>query len=422
MRVEQFRVFLGGLLFNEIKNWLVALHLDSGNHLDTLQYETGYYTNWFNLAPKRQRAFDWVYACWNRFGSVATARHHHVGNICVQSFSNRTRPKHFWETDNCGLVDLRTNTQTQRYAVELVLHVGPKKLFLPSVLFSSELLMSKCVCVCVPSITIWHSLHVINIHLHLRENQTGELASGGVLGISRWFGQKNNTPVNSHYALWLPPTWQILAWFMNEECLYKHILGWCNTNATQNITQNCCLLSSHVWGLFSSWRHYYNVWHDLRGMRGNRWNLLLLQNNTDNMNLKGYLKKNITEVNGNKWITLPLQIPANIHRLPVSECLLGLRWGGIAGERWLPLNPVQQRLAAGAQRAAGAWRQHGSIDLHLLIKGAEFYGSDGSVVGVEAQGKGHVAEDVLGSEVNAFPLVCYQLYVGYGWVVCDREI
>lgn len=43
-------------------------------------------------------------------------------------------------------------------------------------------------------------------------------------------------------------------------------------------------------------------------------------------------------------------------------------------------------------------------------------------MGVEAQGEGHVAEDVLGSEVYAFPRVRYQLYVGYGWVVCDRVI
>lgn len=43
-------------------------------------------------------------------------------------------------------------------------------------------------------------------------------------------------------------------------------------------------------------------------------------------------------------------------------------------------------------------------------------------MGVEAQGQGHVAEDVLGSEVHAFPRVCYQLDVGYGWVVCDKEI
>ena len=81
------------------------------------------------------------------------------------------------------------------------------------------------------------------------------------------------------------------------------------------------------------------------------------------------------------------------------------------------MNPIQQRLAAGAQRAAEARRQHGSIDLHLLIEGAELYGGDGSVVGVEAQSEGHVAEDVLWSEVNGIPRFCYQLYVGYGWVV-----
>lgn len=177
------------------------MHLDPGNHLDTPQSETGYCTNWFNLAPKLQRAFDWVYACWNRFGSVATARHPHVGNICVLSFSNRTRPKHFWETDNCGLADLR-------YAVELALHVGPKWLSpQPSALLMSD----KAVCVCLhvfvyvsPELAE-HNFHVINIHLHLRENRAQELASGGVLGILGWFGWKNNTPVTSHYALWLPP-------------------------------------------------------------------------------------------------------------------------------------------------------------------------------------------------------------------------
>lgn len=112
---------------------------------------------------------------------------------------------------------------------------------------------------------------------------------------------------------------------------------------------------------------------------------------------------------------------STVRHLPVSECLLGLRWRGFAGEGWLPVNPIQQRLAAGAQRAARAWRQHGGINLHLLIEGAEFYGGDGSTVGVEAQGEGHVAEDVLGSKVNDFPRVCYQLYVGYGWVVWGRE-
>lgn len=76
------------------------------------------------------------------------------------------------------------------------------------------------------------------------------------------------------------------------------------------------------------------------------------------------------------------------------------------------MNPVKQRLAAGAQRATGPCGQHGSIDLHLLIKSAEFYGSDGGIVGVKPQGEGHVAEDMLGSKVDAFPRVCYQLYVG----------
>lgn len=86
------------------------------------------------------------------------------------------------------------------------------------------------------------------------------------------------------------------------------------------------------------------------------------------------------------------------------------------------MNSVHQRLAAGAQRAAGPRGQHGSIDLHLFIKGADLYVGDDCAVVVEAQGEGHVAEDVLRSEVDAFPRVRYQLDVGYGWVVCGSEI
>lgn len=81
-----------------------------------------------------------------------------------------------------------------------------------------------------------------------------------------------------------------------------------------------------------------------------------------------------------------------------------------------------QRLAAGAQGTAGARGQHGSIDLQLLIECAEFDGNDGGVVGVQSQGEWHVTEDMLGSEVNAFLCVHYQLNVGYSWVVWDREI
>lgn len=108
--------------------------------------------------------------------------------------------------------------------------------------------------------------------------------------------------------------------------------------------------------------------------------------------------------------------------LPVGERLLCLRRGGFAGEGRLPLNPINQGLAAAAQRAAGAWRQHGGVDFHLLVEGAEFYGGNGSIVGVEAQREGHVAKDVLRSEIDAFPRVCYQLYVGYSWVICEKEI
>lgn len=86
------------------------------------------------------------------------------------------------------------------------------------------------------------------------------------------------------------------------------------------------------------------------------------------------------------------------------------------------MNPVLHRLAAGAQRAAGARGQHGSIDFHFLIKSADFNGGNGGVMGVQAQGEGHVTEDVLWSQVNAFARVHYQLYVGYGRVVCDKGI
>lgn len=129
--------------------------------------------------------------------------------------------------------------------------------------------------------------------------------------------------------------------------------------------------------------------------------------------LYGNLNQNLIKVKTNVW-------PDNVQLLPVSECLLGLRWWGVAGEGWLPLNPVEQRLAAGAQRASGPWGQHGSINLYFLIEGEEFYGSNGSAVGAEAQGEGHVAEDVLRSDVDAFPRICYQFYVGYSWVVWDR--
>lgn len=84
------------------------------------------------------------------------------------------------------------------------------------------------------------------------------------------------------------------------------------------------------------------------------------------------------------------------------------------------MNPVLHRLAAGAQRAGGAGGQHGSIDFHFLIKGADFNGGDGGVMGVQAQAEGHVTEDVLRSQVDAFGRVRYQLYVGYGRVVCDK--
>lgn len=108
---------------------------------------------------------------------------------------------------------------------------------------------------------------------------------------------------------------------------------------------------------------------------------------------------------------------------PVGERLLGLRWRRrFAAKWWLPLDPVEHRLAAGAQRAAGARRQHGSVDLHFLVEGADFYGRHGGALGVQVQRERHVTEDVLGSQVNAFARVCYQLYVGNGGVACDIRV
>lgn len=109
--------------------------------------------------------------------------------------------------------------------------------------------------------------------------------------------------------------------------------------------------------------------------------------------------------------------------VPVGEHLLGLWWRRRFGaEWWLPLNPVEHRLAAGAQSAAGARGQHGGIDFHFLIESADFYGSDGGTLGVQAQRERHVTEDVLGSQVNAFARVCNQLYVGDVGVACDNGI
>lgn len=76
-----------------------------------------------------------------------------------------------------------------------------------------------------------------------------------------------------------------------------------------------------------------------------------------------------------------------------------------------------QRTAARAERALRAWRQHGSINFQFLIKGKEFNGSDGRIAGIKSQSEGHVAEHMLGSEVDALPPVSDQLYVGNSWVV-----
>lgn len=94
----------------------------------------------------------------------------------------------------------------------------------------------------------------------------------------------------------------------------------------------------------------------------------------------------------------------------------------MAGEGRLPLNLVQQGPAPGAQGAAGARGQHGGVNLHLLVKGAEFDGGDGEAAGVQTQREGHVAEDVLGSEVDALPCGGYQLHVSQGRVVWEPEI
>lgn len=103
-----------GLLFAETlkrkekKNWLVDLHLDSSNHLDTPHYETGY--KLIHLNPETSASF-WL-SIWllKQIWISIHTRHPHVGNVCVRSFSNKTKPKHFKETDICGLVDLRTHT------------------------------------------------------------------------------------------------------------------------------------------------------------------------------------------------------------------------------------------------------------------------------------------------------------------------
>lgn len=114
------------------------------------------------------------------------------------------------------------------------------------------------VCVCVPSISSWHSSHVINIHLHLRENRTWELASGGVLGILGWFGQRITCqfPLCSVVTSCIANPCLIYKQRMSQNMhMCKHISG--NTNATQNTT----VLPIHMFGvLFSSWSHYYNVW------------------------------------------------------------------------------------------------------------------------------------------------------------------
>lgn len=90
---------------------------------------------------------------------------------------------------------------------------------------------------------------------------------------------------------------------------------------------------------------------------------------------------------------------------------------GCSAEGWLPLHPVAQRRAAGAEWAARPRRQHDSIDFQPLVKGVEFDGGDGGVARVQPDGEGHIAEDVLGSEVDALSSVPDQLDVGNCWVV-----
>lgn len=101
--------------------------------------------------------------------------------------------------------------------------------------------------------------------------------------------------------------------------------------------------------------------------------------------------------------------------LPVSKGVLCLRSRRFSEGR-LPLDPVSQRYAAGAEWAGRPRRQHDRIDLQTLVKGAQFDGSDGRVAGIETQGEGHVTEDLLGSQVDAEPPVSDQLYVGDSWV------
>lgn len=194
--------------------------------------ETGYCTNWFKSTPKLQRVFDWVYACWNTFGSVATARHPHAGKICVLSFSNRTRPKHFSETDNCGLADLRS-------AVELVLHVGPKWLQPYFPLRQGRV----CVCVCVCVLSVSSTQPPCYKYSFAPERKPD---SGTSL---RWSsGYFRVVWTEKHTCQF--PLHIVAAFCIAEFCLiYEHIinfLGWCNINATSKVP--CVDPSSRVWG------------------------------------------------------------------------------------------------------------------------------------------------------------------------------
>lgn len=111
----------------------------------------------------------------------------------------------------------------------------------------------------------------------------------------------------------------------------------------------------------------------------------------------------------------------HVEHIPVSEHLLALGWQRRFAAEWrLTLNPVEHRLTVVAQRAAGTRRQHGCVDFHFLVESADFYSSDGCTLGVQAQRERHVAEDMLGSQVDAFACVCYQLYVGDGGVAWNK--
>lgn len=83
-----------------------------------------------------------------------------------------------------------------------------------------------CVYVCVPSMSSWRGTEVINIHLHLRGSQTGLRWSPGYFMVV--WTEKQHTcqfPLRRVFT-------SCTARVVKQECLYKHILGWCHSNST----------------------------------------------------------------------------------------------------------------------------------------------------------------------------------------------